>query len=282
MNYSFVFFGSDQFSVIVLEELIQNGFIPTLCITQPDRPKGRNLKKSPTILKEFCIKNKIPFETPEKLKLSSLINSNYDLFIVASYGKIIPQTIIDIPKYGCLNVHPSILPKYRGASPVETAILEDTKETGVTIMLMDAQMDHGPIVKQKKYTFDKWPAHRDDVRNILAHIGGKLLSETIEPFIKGDIDYTEQNHTEATFTKIIQKEDGKIELTDTDYKTYLKYLALTPWPGLFFFIEKNNSLIRIKVDSAHYDEEKGFVIDTVIPEGKKVMNWESFKNGYLK
>jgi methionyl-tRNA formyltransferase len=284
MKYNFIFFGSDEFSIIVLEELIQAGYTPSLCITQPDKPKGRKLVLTPTPIKEFCIQKNISYITPEKLSVEEInaIHSEYDFFVIASYGKIISQNILDIPKYGCLNVHPSLLPKYRGASPIETAILEDCKDTGVTIMLMDALMDHGPIIKQAEYFFKEWPKSKKEIHDTLAHLGGHTLAEVIQPFVQGDIIVTEQDHAQATFTKIIKKENGQINLEDADYKTYLKYLALTPWPGLFFFIKKQDKDIRVKIESAHFDTEKGFVLDTVIPEGKNSMDWEGFENGYLK
>lgn len=284
MNYTFAFFGSDEFSIIVLEELIAGGYTPSLCITQPDKPKGRKLVLTPTPIKEFCLTKNIPCITPEKLDFEEIksIHDEYDFFVVASYGKIISQKILDIPKHGCLNVHPSLLPQYRGASPIEAAILNDTKNTGTTIMLMDSQMDHGPIIKQAEYLFEKWPKSKQEVHDTLAHLGGRMLTEVIQPFVQGDVVVTQQDHAQATFTKMIQKEDGRINLEDTDYATYLKYLALTPWPGLFFFIQKDGKDFRVKIESAHFDTEKGFVIDTVIPEGKAPMDWVGFKNGYLK
>ena len=284
MNYTFAFFGSDEFSIIVLEELIQAGYIPSLCITQPDKPKGRKLVLTPTPIKEFCIEKNIRYITPEKLNVEEItsIHAEYDFFVVASYGKIISQSILDIPKHGCLNVHPSLLPQYRGASPIETAILNDTKNTGVTIMLMDSLMDHGPIIKQAEYLFEEWPHSKKEIHDTLAHLGGRMLAEVIQAFVQGDIVITEQDHERATFTKMIKKEDGRINLEDKDYSTYLKYLALTPWPGLFFFITKDGKDFRVKVESAHFDTTEGFIIDTVIPEGKGSMDWKSFENGYLK
>jgi methionyl-tRNA formyltransferase len=289
MPYTFIFFGSDEFSIIVLEQLLEAGYVPTLCVTQPDKPKGRKLILTPTPLKSFCVSKHIPVITPEPLssrdlmfELEKITPTKADFFVVASYGKIISQKVLDLPKYGSLNVHPSLLPLYRGASPIETAVIEDSKDTGITIMLMDAQMDHGPIIKQAEYTFETWPTTKKEVHDTLARLGGQMLSEVIQPFIQGDIVLTPQDHTQATFTRMIQKEDGKINLSNTNYTTYLKYLALTPWPGLFFFIEKQNKQIRIKIESAHFDSQKGFVIDTVIPEGKNSMSFESFKNGYLK
>lgn len=290
MNYNFAFFGSDEFSIIVLQQLLSAGLAPSLCVTQPDKPKGRKLVLTPTPLKEFCISNNIPVITPEVLDEKEIISPEsargsevtYDFFVVASYGKIIKQNILDIPTRGCLNVHPSMLPMLRGASPIETAILNDTKETGVTIMLMDAMMDHGPILMQKQHTFTQWPSAKKEVHDTLATLGGMMLAETIPKFMNGEIDPVPQDHTSATFTKMIKKEDGRILIEDTDYATYLKYLALTPWPGLFFFIEKQNRQIRVKIESAHFDAHLGFVIDTVIPEGKSTMSFESFRNGYLK
>lgn len=289
MPYTFAFFGSDEFSIIVLKQLIAAGFTPALCVTQPDKPKGRNLVLTPTPIKEFCIGKNIPCITPEVLSKKELIagattadqDVAYDFFVVASYGKIIKQNILDIPERGCLNVHPSLLPKLRGASPIETAILNDMKETGVTIMLMDAMMDHGPILMQKTHTYAEWPGSKQTVHDELATLGGQMLAETIPPFMNGAVSPQPQDHTKATFTKMIQKEDGRVSITDTDHSTYLKYLALTPWPGLFFFIEKQKRQIRVKIESAHFDPEKGFVIDSVIPEGKNSMPFESFRNGYL-
>jgi methionyl-tRNA formyltransferase len=289
MAYTFAFFGSDEFSIIVLRQLIERGYVPALCVTQPDKPKGRKLILTPTPVKEFCLARNIPVITPAVLDDKEIAfpphsrtrEVTYDFFVVASYGKIIKQKILDIPTHGCLNVHPSLLPQYRGASPIETAILNDTKDTGVTIMLMDAQMDHGPILMQKSHPFADWPQTKQEIHDTLAHLGGTMLADTIEPFISGSITPQPQDHTKATFTKMIQKEDGRIALSDTDYHTYLKYLALTPWPGLFFFIEKQNRQIRVKIESAHFDVDAGFVIDSVIPEGKSSMSFESFRNGYL-
>lgn len=279
---TFAFFGSDEFSIIVLKKLLEHGFVPTCCITQPDRPQGRKLVLTPTPLKQFCTEQNIPVHTPENLTVNFFEQLGvFDFFVIASYGKIISQKIIDIPRKGCLNVHPSLLPLYRGASPIETAILNDSTQTGVTIMLMDALMDHGPILAQQLHDFVEWPSSKKTVHDTLAVIGGELLAQTIIPYLEDSITPQVQDHTQATFTKMIQKGDGQISLTDTDHQTFLKYLAFTPWPGLFFFITKQEKQIRIKIESAHFEISKGFVIDTVIPEGKNSMTFESFKNGYL-
>lgn len=145
-----VFFGTSQFSNIVLEKLINFSCKPSLVITVPDKPMGRKQIITPPPVKLLALKHKIPLLQPKTLKNYQLPTTNYQLGIVAAYGKLIPKEILDIPKYGTLNIHPSLLPKYRGPSPLQNTILNDDKETGVSIMLLDEEMDHGPIIKNQK------------------------------------------------------------------------------------------------------------------------------------
>jgi len=311
---NFIFFGTDNFSIEVLKVLLENNIRPNFVITQPDRPKGRNLVLTPPEIKVFCEKENIKVLQPEKLSSSviptptsviptptsvipaptsviptptSVIPAKagiqaFDFFIVASFGKIIPQEILDIPKLGSLNVHPSLLPKYRGASPIETVILEDNKNTGVTIILMDEKMDHGPILLQKEIDFREWKSKKE-VRDLLAKTGGNMLVEILPEFLskKGKVKSEKQKHEEATFTKMIKKSDGEIHETDFELKKYLKFIAYTPWPGAFFFVNKNGKNIRVKITDAIFENDH-FVIKKVIPEGKSEMTFESFENGYLK
>jgi methionyl-tRNA formyltransferase len=286
---NYIFFGSDDFSIEVLKVLIENNIRPSFVITQPDRPKGRNLQLTPPPIKTFCIENNIEVLQPEKLsdiefgiclsRAQSSEDLGFEYFIVASYGKIISKEILDLPKLGTLNVHPSLLPKYRGASPIETTILNNDKKTGVTIMLMDEKMDHGPIIKQKKVSFEDWP-NKNEVYKKMANLGGQMLVEIIPDFLNENINKTEQNHNEATFTKLIKKEDGEILDTDSDQQKWLKFIAYTPWPGTFYFINKNNQTLRIKITDAVF-ENNNFIIKKVIPEGKNEMDYKSFKNGYI-
>ena len=272
----FIFFGTDDFSIEVLKILLQKGYKPDFCITQPDRPKGRNLVMTPPDIKVFCEKENIEVLQFEKLEASEI--PEVDFYVVASYGKIIPKEVVDKPRLGALNVHPSLLPKYRGASPIETAILNDDKNTGVTIMMMDEKMDHGPIISQKEVNFDSWPT-KVEVRDKLAKIGGEMLTEVVKDL--ENINTTEQDHTKATFTKMLKKSDGEIIGSDLEKTKWLKFVALNPWPGTFFFTTKKDLKIRVKITDAEFDGEK-FQIKKVIPEGKKEMDWESFENGYLK
>lgn len=289
---NYIFWGTDDFSIEVLKTLLNNNYKPIFCITQPDRPKGRKLILTPPPIKIFCEEKDIKVLQPNKLSDLGIEfwDSEFDFFVVASYGKIIPKEIVDKPKFGTLNIHPSLLPKHRGSSPIETVILNDEKKTGVTIMLMDEKMDHGPIISQKEVVFEEWPS-KIEVRNKLAKISGEMLLEIIPNIL--NIKTKEQKHSDATFTKMVQKSDGEINLEEyfkTDTRNlYLKYLAYTPWPGLFFFVEKNNpsnkpelnQKIRIKITEAILKDGK-FIIQKLIPEGKSEMSWESFENGYLK
>ena len=288
---NFVFFGTDNFAVTVLEQLKLKGFLPKAIVTAPDKPAGRGKNISKPESKIWGEENSIKILQPEKLDsnfVNELKKESWDFFVVASYGKIIPDSVIGLPKYGSLNVHPSLLPKLRGASPVETAILENQKETGVTIMLVDSEMDHGPILNMEIVNFEKWPT-KNVVENKLAEVGGKLLAKTIEPFIAGEICLQEQDNVAATFTKKIQKEDGEItflknwkeEGIKEQYQKFLKIQALNPWPGTYFFIEHNDNKIRVKITDAKFVNGK-LEIEKVIPEGRKEMSYEDFEKGFLR
>ncbi len=282
---NFAFFGSDEFSVGVLNKLASYKLIPSLIITTPDRPKGRSLILSPTPVKVWARENDIDCLQPEKLSdfAKSLEASHYSLFIVASYGKIIPKEILEIPKHGALNVHPSLLPKYRGASPIESAILNGDVETGVTIMLVDEQMDHGSIIQKSKLKIENlW---YPELRDKLAEIGGKLLAEVMPKWIAGEIKATEQDHEAATYTKKVKKEDGLIELTADPELNYRKIRAFTPWPGTYFFTQKRGSTsrekIRVVIKKARLVKDEAgqarLEIDRVVPEGRKEMAWADFE-----
>ena len=290
----FVFFGTSRFSVILLEELrTMSGIVPDLIITAPDRPVGRKQIITPPPVKDWAIENDIDTFQPETLKenTNELVEElkNYSLFIVASYGKIIPKEILDIPtEYGTLNVHPSLLPKYRGASPIQNQILNDEQNVGTTIMLMDEQMDHGDIIAQKEVSFTGennyiFPAPYNDVEEILAKESAVLLAEILPKWISKKISATPQDHNTATFTKIIKKEDGEIALSmnaedanpESSRKNYLKYLAYSEWPKTFFFFEKEGKKLRAIITEATF-EAGTFTIKKVIPEGRDEMNYEAF------
>ncbi len=283
-NYNFVFFGTSEFSVTVLETLEKAGFLPAVVVTMPDRPKGRNLKLTPPPTKVWSEDRKIKILQPEKLDdnfAEILKKEKYDFFVVASYGHIISRKILDIPKYGTLNVHPSLLPKMRGATPVQTTILEGIKETGVTVMLMDEKMDHGGILAVSEYTIENPDLTEPELEEILAKIGGKLLSMTIPKWIFGEIKTTPQDDSGATFTKKIKKEDGELHLSGNSELNYRKIRAFMGGVGTYFFYQAKDKKIRIKIKSAILESGK-LMLKTVVPENDKEMTYESFLAKYSK
>ncbi len=285
MNINFAFFGSSRFSTIVLDELAQAGLIPTLIITTPDKPKGRKLILTGTPVKEWALKRNITVFDPQKLdksfseKLKAVINDNkIELFVVASYGKIIPEAVIALPLHKTLNIHPSLLPKYRGASPLQYAMLDDNKNTGITIISIDKEMDHGPIVAQEKVTVSEWPTY-EEFEELMAKKGAELLARIMPDWIHGKIQEEAQNHDEASFTKKISKEDGLLDLVGNPYLNFRKIQAFHEWPQAYFLHEHGGRMIRVKITAATWEKDK-LIIEHVIPEGSKEMPYADFLKGY--
>ncbi|MES3032131.1 MAG: methionyl-tRNA formyltransferase [Patescibacteria group bacterium] len=274
---NFVFFGGEPLSVPTLEKLFKNGFIPRLIISNPDKPQGRNLEVTPPPTALWAKEYGIPLIQPEKLKKGE-IGSDFDFFVVVSYGKIIPKEILDLPKLGIINIHPSLLPLYRGSSPIVTPILNGDTETGVTIIKIDEEMDHGPILAQEKISLSG-NEFIQDLEKSLAKLGGELLVKIIPEFINGKIIPREQNHMGATYVKKIVKTDGEIDLKDDPQKNWRKFRAYANWPRTFFFkdgkriIITEAELIDNPIDKA---QGKQFIIKKVLPEGKKETKYEDF------
>ncbi len=285
-NVRVTFWGTSRFSVIVLDEMARGGVLPSLIITAPPKPKGRHLELTPSDAKVWADVHNIPTLEPTEIKSEEFLQTlgtKWDLFIVASYGKIIPLTILDIPKHGTLNVHPSLLPKLRGASPLQGAILDDIPvgsayETGVTIMQIDEEVDHGPIVSQEKILIPNWPPKGSELEKILGILGGKLLVKTIPEWIAGNITPREQDHTQASYTKKITKESGHINLETDPQRMYRKIRAFDIWPRAYFLTNHNGREIRVVVTDAKIEDDK-LVPLRVIPEGKKEMSYEDFLRG---
>ena len=250
-DIKFAFFGSSLFSTYVIEELAAAGFEPALHITS----------------------------AKEDLPIEQLKSLNADVFIVASFGKILPQEIIDLPRHGMLNIHPSLLPRLRGSSPIQNTILNKEEKTGVTIIRMDEKMDHGPILTQKVVEIEPWPDYYEVAEEKLGRAGGKLLAEVLPIWINGEISAQEQDHTQATYTKLVKKEDGLIEEAENDESKWRKVLAYSTWPKAhFFFTKKNGDSVRIVIRKAELVDGK-FTPTKVIPEGKKEMDWQDFLKG---
>jgi methionyl-tRNA formyltransferase len=274
-NIKIGFFGGPEYSVLVLEKLREAGFPISFIVTSLDRPKGRGLELTPPPAKAWGLANEVPVVQPTNLKSDDfkqiLTEYGCDVFIVMAYGKIIPEAILHIPKGKSLNIHPSLLPKFRGPCPIETAILTDEKETGVTIMLMDKEMDHGPIVAAETMIMEPWPPKAQELGVALVEKGSDLLVSILPDWIAGKITPKEQDHAKATYTKKIVKEDGLIDLAADPYQNFLKIQAYTPWPSSYFF--QNGK--RVKITQASFSNGK-LVIEKVVPEGKSEMSYEAF------
>lgn len=281
MSNKYVFFGTDEFAIIILEKLKEAHMLPALIVATPDKPQGRGHILTPPPVKEWALENDLDIIQPEKLdqeELDILFNTEWDLFVVASYGKIIPKNVLEIPKYKTLNVHPSLLPKFRGASPIESTILADDRHTGVTIMQMDEKMDHGPVVMQASIVPEEWPLSAEALHQLLAEVGGDVLVETIPDWIKGELTPEPQDDSLATYTKKIKKDDAKINFEDDPYQNLLKICAYEMWPGAFFFTERHGKEIRVRITDAELENGK-LAIKRVVPEGKKEMDYQDFLRG---
>lgn len=299
-----IFMGTSDFGAIILEGLINSGLKPDLVVTTTDKPVGRKQIITSPLTKIIAGKHNISVLQPINLNSSFILKISEikpELIIVADYGKIIPKKLLKIPQYGCLNVHPSLLPKYRGPSPIQTTILKGDKKTGVTIILMDEEIDHGPIMSVKEIEINKKITYLE-LHNKLAKLGVKLLVNTISEWINEEIKPIDQSESEATYTKFFKKEDGKINWNNSAEEIERQIRALSPWPGAFTKIKINNKELKIKILKADsllgnkkkigeifLTEEKELAIQTkegilLIKElqiqGKNKITAKEFINGY--
>jgi len=280
----YVFFGGEPLAVPTLEKLKEANLLPTIIVTSPDRKSGRGQKSAPPPAKVWAEEHGIPVLQPQTLKepkeTETLLSCPWDLFVVVAYNAILPKTLIEYPKHGVLNVHPSLLPLLRGPSPIRSAILEDMRVTGVTVMQMDEEMDHGPTVAQEEVTIpeSEWPMRGRELDALLAERGSALLADTIPKWMEGACTPREQDHEKATYTKKFSKEDGLIDLSGDPYQNLLKIRAFDGFPGTYFFTQKGDQKIRVKITDAELAENGSLTILRVIPEGKKEMDYHTFLN----
>jgi methionyl-tRNA formyltransferase len=235
-NMRIVFMGTPEFSVPALESLAKSEYRVVGVYTQPDRPtgRGRTLEQSP--VKKIALEYGLEVFQPVKLRNSEEIQRlaalKPDLILVSAFGQILPQSILDIPRFGCLNIHPSLLPRYRGATPIPSAILGGDKETGVTIMLMDTGMDTGPIVSQIIVGIEPQDT-TESLSNRLALAGVRLLAETLPLWFDRSLKPQPQDGSKATYTAPITKEDGVINWQMTAEEISRRVRAFYPWPGCY-------------------------------------------------
>lgn len=276
-NLNFVFFGTPEISRKTLQILKDKGYIPSLIVTSPDKKSGRGLEVKETPVSLWAKENNTKCLKPEKITddlIDEIKKSEFTLSIVVAYGKILPENLIKTPKLGTLNIHYSLLPKWRGASPLEATLLNGDEITGVSIQQMEYKLDSGPILKEEKIEIGINDT-KADLRDKLIYLGANCLCEILPLLEKNEITPREQDESLATFCKKIKKEDGEIDLQRNAKENWNKYRAFYGWPGIFFFREIKGKKLRIKISNATY-ENNSFIIKRVVPEGRKEMSYEEF------
>lgn len=300
-----VFMGTPEFARESFKGLYEAGFNIVGCFTNPDKPSGRGMKLKASAVKEYAIEKGIPVYQPKKLRnneevLEILKELNPDIIAVVAYGKILPKEIIDLPKYGCINVHGSLLPKYRGPAPMQWAIINGDKVTGITTMFMDVGMDTGDMLLKEELVIED-SYNLEDVHDRLASIGSKILVETIDKVVDGTIKRTIQPE-EGTYAPMITRETTKIDFTKKAKEIYNFVRGLSPFPGTYMEMENGNKFKVFGVDYVVDDEidstiEPGdillmskdslyirctdgyIMIKTIQPENSKRMDIKSFMAG---
>lgn len=309
-----IFFGSDSFSVPILEALLDN-FEVALVVTKGDQEAGRGKKTTANPLKQFAENlsrakskdKKLNLKIVDRLDTKSveeINNLKADIYIVAAFGLMIPKTLLkSLSGIKTINVHPSLLPLYRGPSPIESTILAGDKKTGVSIMILDEKMDHGPIINQEEEIIDDEYDDFITLSERLEKRGAELLVKTIPDFINGELKLKRQNDTQASYCRLIKKEDGKIDCKE-DATNVLRHIrAFTHWPGSFALWREKNKIIKI-IEARLQNQlpeppftvgmvfktsngkpavvcgKEAIVIETIQIEGKKPIDSISFLNGY--
>ena len=299
-----VYMGTPDFAVPPLAALVENGYEVTAVITQPDKPKGRGKTLMPTPVKEEALKHEIPVYQPAKVRdpefLETLKKLEPDMIIVAAFGQIIPKVILDMPQYGCINIHASLLPKYRGAAPIQQAVIDGEKESGVTIMKMGTGLDTGDMISQAVVEL------REDetggsLFDRLAETGAELLIRTIPSIENGTAVYTKQPEESPTpYAAMITKQMGLLDFSKSAVVLERLVRGMNPWPSAYTFL--NNKTLKVwkcSVESGSCGKDvpgtitdvdkKGIhvacgegtlILEEVQLEGKKRMETDAFLRGY--
>jgi methionyl-tRNA formyltransferase len=296
-----VFCGTPNFAVPSLEKLVTAGFDIRLVVTQPDRPKGRGLESAVSPVKQRALELRLPIVQPETIKNNDEFRAQLtaiaaDAIVVVGYGRIVPPWMLDLPPLGNINLHASLLPKYRGAAPIQWAIARGESVTGVTTMKIDAGLDTGDIILQREL-----PVAADDTSETLAprlaSIGADMLVETLRALQTGTVHPRAQNHAQATLAPILKKQDGLIDFSCSATEIFDRLRGFQPWPGAYTIFRGNNLQIRKAAPIAHalppgrlHIEENCLLVGCgrdsalelleVQPEGKKRMSARDFVNGY--
>jgi methionyl-tRNA formyltransferase len=294
-NVRVVFMGTPDFALNALKVLIEKTNV-VLVVTKPDAYVGRKKILTPSPVKKLALDNNIPVFTPQSIKkeYQSVIDANPDLIVTCAYGKIIPKVLLDYPKYGCINIHASLLPKYRGAAPIQWSLINGEEKTGVTLMYMDEEMDTGDIIDSIEYQIKD----TDDIGSLhdnLSILGSKLLASNLDSIINGNIKRIKQDNTKATYAPMITREMEELDFNSDVKAIYNKIRAFSPWPlaKTKLFDEE------VKIIKAHYEITKSEVqkvyltkdslgigcingiiyFDVIKPVGKSEMNIKNYLNG---
>ncbi len=259
-----LFMGTPDFAVPCLKAIIDGNYEVSAVITQPDRPKGRGQKLMPPPVKEEAQKYNIEVFQPERMKdiqfIKQIKDMNPDMIIVVAFGQILPKAILDIPRYGCINVHASLLPKYRGAAPINWCIINGEKITGVTTMYMDEGIDTGDmILKREIPILDSENAQQ--LHDKLSILGAALLVETIDQLVKGTSIRIPQNHNQSTYAPMLSKTSGKIDWNMNSLAIRNLIRGVTPWPGAYTsYLNKTVKIFLAEaLDYETENEEAGMI-----------------------
>ena len=304
-KYRVIFMGTSEFAVPILETLARASFLEIAAVyCQPDRPRDRGMAclgcpvKNKAQMLDLEIAQPLNFR--DEAEIEKIRELKPDAIVVASYGMILPRAVLNIPQFSCLNIHPSLLPRYRGSAPIQGAIIDGEKETGISIMLLDEKMDHGSILAQRKIKIEQ----DDDIFSLserLAKRGADLLLKILPSYFRGEIKPVPQDHAQATLTKMIRKEDGRIDWSEDAARIARKIRAYLGWPGSFTFW-KNKRIIILEAEAKNadrYREKNGEVfninselyiqcgknilkIKKLRLEGKKEVTGVEFLRGYPK
>lgn len=292
-----VFMGTPSFSVPILQVLIENTNVIGV-VTSPDAFVGRKKILTPCPVKVLALENNIKVYSPIKIRedYDFLKALNPDIIITCAYGQIVPEEVLNIPRLGCINIHASLLPKYRGGAPIHHAIMNNEKYTGITLMYMDKGMDSGDIITSEKVEITN-DDNLETLSNKLSLLGAKMIIENLPSIIDGTNNREKQNEDEVTFAKIITREDEHLDFNDLAINIYNKIRALSPTPLAYFMLDDNEikivkgEIVSATGKSATIVEEgkdyfiimakdAGIKITVIKPKGKNIMSVRDFKNGY--
>ena len=299
-----IFFGTSEFAAPILKYLkVEMDWDIELVVSESAKPQGRKNEVIDSPVSRYAKSVGLNLVTPKSLTDVNWADYKPDAAVVAAYGKILPKKLLSWPSFGIINIHPSLLPKLRGPSPIQTALSQGLKETGVSLMLIDEKIDHGPVISQDSLSVSQTDNYFL-LEPKLAELGAQMIARDLPLYLSGKLKPTEQNHSEATFTKLIKKEDGRVSWSESADSIYNHWRAFIKWPGVYtFFNNKSGKQTRLKLieiekcatsDVAHQAGEV-FVSDRdlyivcgdgtvklikVQPENSKILTAQEFLNGY--